>query len=628
MAGEIRYDFFLAHAGGDNALAVELRELLKAHRVFVDSEDLLPGDEWDVELPKVQRASRVSVILISSEVEKAWYAREEIAAAINLAKVERQRVVPLFLEGLKPPADVPYGLRRLVAIYLERLGSLEAVAEKLSDLLLRLDKLAEDAPRPPKWRVSSARVVAILRWGLVFIFSALIGHLLGAIENGYIAAAVTVCLFAFLYLFKAKLIEMTTSAVTFTLGKQARVAWANASTSAAASAPVAAAAPASMASGTLLVASALPIVVGALAGHHWPPWRWPPGPDPCCVVPVSDAGPILMDAPRNRTPRADTTGIPDRPDVSDRDAGCRGDEIRCNGACVSLQSSVQHCGACGHRCETRNTTPRCENGDCVIGACANGFANCDDISDNGCETNVHTDLGHCGACNAPPCTFPEHADPYCDGQCRWRCAAGWADCNGNPDDGCETDLSTPSHCGSCAVSCPIIFTHGEPVCYAGRCTNRCATSWRDCDLSANPEVCETNIDNDTEHCGDCRYRWDRINPNAESFACIRGAFQNDCRSGFGDCNGDFPDGCEADLASDANHCGRCETRCQPSHATGACNQGRCSIQSCVGGHLDCDQAYANGCEVNPQADQANCGSCGNACEGGLICSRGACVSSP
>lgn len=46
-----RWDFFLAHSSADKDTALFLFELLKKKaRVFLDSERLLPGDDWDSEL--------------------------------------------------------------------------------------------------------------------------------------------------------------------------------------------------------------------------------------------------------------------------------------------------------------------------------------------------------------------------------------------------------------------------------------------------------------------------------------------------------------------------------------------------------------------------------------------------
>ena len=68
----------------------------------------------------------------------------------------------------------------------------------------------------------------------------------------------------------------------------------------------------------------------------------------------------------------------------------------------------------------------------------------------------------CGACALA------HASSGCvDGGCAVRlCAAGFADCNGVAADGCEADLATPGHCGTCASDC------GTGLCSAGRCVGQ------------------------------------------------------------------------------------------------------------------------------------------------------------
>jgi TIR domain/Tetratricopeptide repeat len=107
------WDFFLAHAGGDTDFAEALYEgLASKARVFLDSRVLLPGDDWDRELQQAQQESRVTVVLISAQTDEAYYAREEIAAAIELARHDgdRHRVVPIYLNG-GTPRPIPYGLR-------------------------------------------------------------------------------------------------------------------------------------------------------------------------------------------------------------------------------------------------------------------------------------------------------------------------------------------------------------------------------------------------------------------------------------------------------------------------------------------------------------------------------------
>jgi len=100
-----RWDFFLAHAGSDSGIAESLYGLLSPHcRVFLDSRSLKLGDDWDVALPEAQRRSRITVVrsritvvIISPHTPKAYYQREEVATAIQLARTspDDHRVVPV-----------------------------------------------------------------------------------------------------------------------------------------------------------------------------------------------------------------------------------------------------------------------------------------------------------------------------------------------------------------------------------------------------------------------------------------------------------------------------------------------------------------------------------------------------
>lgn len=135
------YDVFLAHAGPDHPIATRLYKLLTTrYRVFLDSESLMPGDAWDEAIPRAQQLSAMTVILISSNTKRGYYAKEEIAAAIDLARKDQSthRVVPVYLEGRSANSDVPYGLQRLVGIFVEDTGSVEDVAAKLERMLERL----------------------------------------------------------------------------------------------------------------------------------------------------------------------------------------------------------------------------------------------------------------------------------------------------------------------------------------------------------------------------------------------------------------------------------------------------------------------------------------------------------
>lgn len=152
------YDFFIAHASADSVAAKRLYDLLIVdHSVFLDAESLLPGDAWDDELPRAQRASRVTIVLISSKSEPAYYERDEIhtAIALNRKPDSRHRIVPVYLDLDDPDSrdDILYGLRRIHGIFLSQVGSFEAIANRLAVMLQRLrertqrvDSLAARSP--------------------------------------------------------------------------------------------------------------------------------------------------------------------------------------------------------------------------------------------------------------------------------------------------------------------------------------------------------------------------------------------------------------------------------------------------------------------------------------------------
>ena len=140
MSKEVHdWDIFLAHAGADAANAEELYELLKPCKVFLDSRCLLLGDNWDQELPRAQRRSLITVVLVSGETEAAYYQREEIAAAIDMARSDsaQHRVVPVYLHGSET-AEIPYGLRLKHGIRLQEREELAQAADRLRDLVRRL----------------------------------------------------------------------------------------------------------------------------------------------------------------------------------------------------------------------------------------------------------------------------------------------------------------------------------------------------------------------------------------------------------------------------------------------------------------------------------------------------------
>jgi hypothetical protein len=96
--------------------------------------------------------------------------------------------------------------------------------------------------------------------------------------------------------------------------------------------------------------------------------------------------------------------------------------------------------------------------------CPPGLSSCDGDAANGCETDPRSDIANCGGC-ALACASSPNSDPVCTkGACALLCDAGFADCNGEIDDGCESEPATDAaHCGACNHGCQ----GGE--CAGGRC---------------------------------------------------------------------------------------------------------------------------------------------------------------
>ncbi len=162
---ECEYEFFLAHAGPDLGRAEELFQLLACRaRVFLDARCLLPGDNWNNSLTHAQKNSLITVVLISSRSDSAYYQSEEIATAISLAREDPQthRVVPVYLE---PVQDVPYGLRIKHSLSVPQNGGISGVSAKLLELLAALGRARADTIEPGQPDVKTWSVTAAPRNG-------------------------------------------------------------------------------------------------------------------------------------------------------------------------------------------------------------------------------------------------------------------------------------------------------------------------------------------------------------------------------------------------------------------------------------------------------------------------------
>ncbi len=155
---------------------------------------------------------------------------------------------------------------------------------------------------------------------------------------------------------------------------------------------------------------------------------------------------------------------------------CGAGRVLCGATCVQFRNDPVNCGGCGFVCPTYNySTAACQNGTCAFGACIAGYADCDGDFTNGCETSTSTDAANCGACG-----HVCRAGALCvAGVCSTRgCGAGTGNCDGDARNGCETNTDFDSlNCGACGTVCPA----GQ-MCVDGAC------KVSSCDVSTEVEL--------------------------------------------------------------------------------------------------------------------------------------------
>ncbi|AKV02671.1 hypothetical protein AKJ09_09334 [Labilithrix luteola] len=307
---------------------------------------------------------------------------------------------------------------------------------------------------------------------------------------------------------------------------------------------------------------------------------------------------------------------------------------------VNLRADRQNCGECGHACPaaTGREAYECVDGKCVLqcSAIAPTF-DCDGLPDNGCETDPGSN-DHCTACG-DTCPDPDKpcVSTSSEGSYQCGCPPDLLNCPGTFPS-CIDPTNDDRNCGACNNMCDRMGDGGAPLanayygCVANQCGRmKCNANYGNCDGDAS-NGCEAQLVT-SENCGACGRT---CSPGMECRVNLKGQAECMCPTGLTYCpqtcfGGVCYGGCY-DISSDKLNCGACGFNCSfgaEPYSTSYCSYGICN-KRCNKGRADCNRNPADDCEVDTDSDPRNCGGCGKVCDAvdGQACVGGQCVVEP
>lgn len=142
QAGAKRHlQVFLCHSSSDKPVVRDIYKRMRAAAAYIspwlDEEDLLPGQRWELEIPKAVRGSDVVIVCLSQDsISRRGYVQKEIKYALDVADEHPEDAIFLIPVRLED-CEVPERLKHLHYVNLhdsrgfERLlRTLEVCAEK------------------------------------------------------------------------------------------------------------------------------------------------------------------------------------------------------------------------------------------------------------------------------------------------------------------------------------------------------------------------------------------------------------------------------------------------------------------------------------------------------------------
>ena len=276
--------------------------------------------------------------------------------------------------------------------------------------------------------------------------------------------------------------------------------------------------------------------------------------------------------------------------------------------CIDINSTnADHCGACNYKCSSHGVpnakSETCENGNCLYKCDANyrnvGSDKTLDTADKIKCVNPLIEYNFCGKLDGALKNCAEIPGTVCiDGECKINCPTDQVVCDGK----CVDPMTDPNYCGAnstCDQFDVCATKETDKLCVTGQCSSSCS--------NAQPNIC-----------GSVCLNFNDVNVKS----CDKGKIE--CKEGFADVDKQVNTGCEVNLKTDNNHCGKEKNVCTNGRT---CQNGVCS---CPSGYQYCD----NKC-IDPMSDPNYCGTgqeCSklNNCTASAVnklCVKGACSSS-
>src|SRR5215469_11119227 len=143
--GELQsLNVFLCHSSGDKPVVRDLYRKLRADAInpWLDEVNILPGQDWDLEINEAVRESDAVIVCLSrSSITKEGYVQKEIRAVLGVADEKPEGIIfliPLNLEECVVPEKLRHyqwaelftesGYEKLLQALLVRASQLQAVA--------------------------------------------------------------------------------------------------------------------------------------------------------------------------------------------------------------------------------------------------------------------------------------------------------------------------------------------------------------------------------------------------------------------------------------------------------------------------------------------------------------------